>query len=144
MGVRTVERSRVSTATRTKAGAVPPPRGIPGRPTTPKPEPENGLEYWGRVVFHSIGVGALALVLLFLVVLLGVGVYGMIVWSLTGWDLASIDWKSYESMANGALWLVFAVGTGVGLWFFSGAAWRLIREWGRKRRPQPRRPAARR
>jgi hypothetical protein len=141
--VRTVERSRVSTSTRTKSGAVPRRAGIPGQAATRKPEPESGLEYWGRVVFHSIGVGALALALLFLLVLLGVGVYGLIVWSLTGWDLASIDWKSYESTAKGVLWLVFATGTGVGLWFFSGAAWKLIREWGRKRRPHSR-PAARR
>jgi len=93
------------------------------------------LEYWGRVVFHSIGVGALALLALFFLVLLGVGVYGLIVWSWTEWDLSSIDWGPYGSVANGVLGLVFAVGTGVGLWFFSGAAWRFIREWGRKKRP---------
>lgn len=87
-------------------------------------------------------MGALALFALFVLVLLGVGVYGLIIWSWTGWDLASPDWGPYESMANLVEGLVFAVGTGVGLWFFSGAAWRLIREWGRKKRLQ--RAAARR
>jgi hypothetical protein len=92
-----------------------------------------------------MGVGALALLLLFWAVLIGVGLYGQIVWALTGWDLADVNVHAYRPHAMAFLWLVFAGGTGVGLWFFSGAAWKMIRDWGRKKAAaRPRRPTSRR
>ena len=143
--MKTVEPSRVSGGTAARpAGSVPRP-AISARTTVAKPVPESTLERWGKLLFHSIGVGALALLLLFFAVLVGVGLYGQFVWALTGWDLADVNVHAYRPLAIGLLWLVFAGGTGVGLWFFSGAAWKMIREWGRKKVVvRPRRAAAKR
>lgn len=76
------------------------------------------------ILFYAMGVGALALVILFFVVLLGIGLYGQFVWALTMWDLSSIRSAAVKPWAHLTLWSVFLSGTGVGVWFFGGFAWK--------------------
>jgi len=80
------------------------------------------------VAFYAVGVGALALVLLFFVVLAGVGLYGQLVWTFTQWDLSSVRSEVVKPWAQLTLWTVFLSGTAVGIWFFGGYAWRNLNQ----------------
>jgi hypothetical protein len=76
------------------------------------------------ILFYAMGVGALALVILFFVVLLGIGLYGQLIWTFTMWDLSSVRSAAVKPWAHLTLWTVFLSGTGVGVWFFGGFAWK--------------------
>ena len=82
------------------------------------------VDHWTMVLFYAMGVGALALMALFFLALLAVGLYGQFVWSFTQWDLSSIRSAAVKPWAHFTLWAVFAAGTGVGVWFFGGYAWK--------------------
>lgn len=90
------------------------------------PSQTAGVDHWTMVLFYAIGVGVLALVVLFLLVLFGIGLYGQFVWTFTQWDLSSIRSAAVKPWAQLTLWTVFLAGTGVGIWFFGGYAWRNI------------------
>ena len=76
------------------------------------------------VLVYAIGVGALALMLFFLLSLFAIGVYSQLVWTFTQWDLASVRSAMLRPWAHFTLAIVFLAGTGVGIWFFGGYAWR--------------------
>jgi hypothetical protein len=76
------------------------------------------------VLFYAMSVGVLALVALFFLVLMAVGLYGQFVWTLTQWDLSSVQSSVVKPWAHFTLAMVFLAGTTVGLWFFSGYAWK--------------------
>jgi hypothetical protein len=78
------------------------------------------------VLFYAMGVGVLALAAFFLIVLMGVGLYGQLVWTFTQWDLSSVRSAAVKPWAHFMLWMVFLCGTLVGVWFFSGYAWKSL------------------
>jgi hypothetical protein len=71
-----------------------------------------------------MGIGVIAVSILLFLVLMAVWLYGQFVWTFTRWDLANVRLTPYKSLAYLILGATFAAGTGVGLWCFSGAAWR--------------------
>ena len=85
-----------------------------------RPDPTD--QHWTMLLFQSLSAGVMAIFAGFIAVLLVVGVYVIIVWPLTFWDLANLDWESYGSWVDTALWSVFAGGTLAGYWCFSGHA----------------------
>jgi hypothetical protein len=79
------------------------------------------------ILFYALGGGALALVLFFFLALCVIGLYSQFVWTFTMWDLSSVRSVLLRPSANFTLLMVFACGTGVGAWFFSGYAWRHLK-----------------
>jgi ABC-type Fe3+ transport system permease subunit len=78
---------------------------------------------FGMLVFESLSVGGIAVFVALVAVLVLVGIYSYFVWPFTYWDLSSLK------LENGAWWeyalgTVFAAGSAVGFWCFSGAAFR--------------------
>jgi hypothetical protein len=88
------------------------------------PKTTAGVDHWTMVLFYAMGVGALALVVLFFVVLFVIGLYGQFVWTFSMWDLSSVRSAAVRPWAHLTLWAVFLGGTGLGVWFFGGYAWR--------------------
>jgi hypothetical protein len=83
--------------------------------------PASDEQDWGMLIFESLSAGGIAVFLAFVVVLVLAGVYGLVVWPLTHWDLAHVNGGSWW---KGALGLIFALGTIIGFWCFSGAAFK--------------------
>jgi hypothetical protein len=77
------------------------------------------------VLFYSLGFGTVAVVALLFTVLMGVWMYGQFVWTFTHWDLANVRLTPFKSLAYLIVGGTFVGGTCVGLWIFSGAAWRM-------------------
>jgi hypothetical protein len=86
------------------------------------------------VLFYSMGFGAIAVGILFFAVLVMVFLYGQLIWSFTQWDLSSVRLTPFKSLAYLILIGTFVGGTCVGLWCFSGAAWRQRAAQSRRRR----------
>jgi hypothetical protein len=95
-----------------------------GKAPTSQPS-TSGIDHWSIVLFYSMGIGVMAVSILLFLVLMAVWLYGQFVWTFTRWDLANVRLTPYKSLAYLILGATFAAGTGVGLWCFSGAAWRL-------------------
>lgn len=91
---------------------------------TQNAQPSASVDHWTMVLFYAMGVGVLALMALFLIALLAIGLYGQFVWTFTQWDLSSIRSAAVKPWAHFTLWMVFAGGTAVGIWFFGGYAWK--------------------
>jgi hypothetical protein len=79
------------------------------------------------ILFYALGGGALALILFFLLALCVIGLYSQFIWTFTMLDLSSVHSALLRPWANFTLFGVFGFGTGVGLWFFSGYAWRHLK-----------------
>jgi hypothetical protein len=90
------------------------------------------IDHWSAVLLYSMGFGAIAVGILLFAVLVMVFLYGQLIWSFTQWDLSSVRLTPFKSLAYLILIGTFVGGTCVGLWCFSGAAWR-------QRAAQPRR-----
>jgi ABC-type sugar transport system permease subunit len=71
-----------------------------------------------------MGFGVLAVMVLLFFVLVLVWLYGQFVWSFTQWDMANVRLTPFKPLANLIVAGTFLGGTCVGLWCFSGAAWR--------------------
>lgn len=98
-------------------------RIAPGKAPTSQPS-TSGIDHWSIVLFYSMGIGVMAVSILLFLVLMAVWLYGQFVWTFTRWDLANVRLTPYKLLAYLILGATFAAGTGVGLWCFSGAAWR--------------------
>jgi len=97
------------------------------RPTLPKssaPPSSGAVDHWSAIFFYSLGFGATAVGILLFAVLLLVSLYGQFVWTFTQWDGASIRLTPFKSLAYLIIIGTFVGGVCVGLWCFSGAAWR--------------------
>jgi hypothetical protein len=75
------------------------------------------------LVFESLSAGGIAVFGALFTVLLLVGIYSYFVWPFTHWDLANLQ------LENGSWWkyalgIIFAAGSAMGFWCFSGAAFR--------------------
>jgi len=71
-----------------------------------------------------MGFGTIAVGILLFAVLVIVFLYGQFVWTFTQWDGAGIRLTPFKSLAYLIIFGTFVGGTCVGLWCFSGAAWR--------------------
>jgi hypothetical protein len=71
-----------------------------------------------------MGFGAIAVGILLFAVLLVVWLYGQFIWAFTQWDLANVRLTPFKALAQLIIVATFVGGTCVGLWCFSGAAWR--------------------
>lgn len=76
------------------------------------------------MLFYSLGFGMTAVGILLFAVLLIVSLYGQFIWTFTQWDMANVRLTPFKSLAYLILAGTFVGGTCVGLWCFSGAAWR--------------------
>jgi ABC-type sugar transport system permease subunit len=76
------------------------------------------------VLLYSMGIGTIAVAALLFLVLMVVCLYGQLVWSFTHWDLADVRLTPFKPLAYFLLAGTFIGGTCVGLWCFSGAAWK--------------------
>ena len=76
------------------------------------------------MLFYSLGIGTVAVAALLFMVLMGVWMYGQFVWTFTHWDLANVRLTPFKSLAYLIVGGTFVGGTCVGLWIFSGAAWK--------------------
>lgn len=76
------------------------------------------------MLLYSVGIGTLAVAALLFTVLMAVWMYGQFVWTFTHWDLANVRLTPFKSLAYLVVGVTFVVGTGAGLWIFSGAAWK--------------------
>jgi hypothetical protein len=94
----------------------------PGRSPVQRPGPAE--QHWSMLLFESFSAGVIALGFGFAAVLVVVGLYVILVWPLTFWDLANYGLEKYAWWAKAALWSVFAAGSLVGYWCFSGAAFK--------------------
>ncbi|MBZ5721482.1 MAG: hypothetical protein LAO03_13975 [Acidobacteriia bacterium] len=113
---------------------------MPSAQTKPSnPEP---LKHWTMIVFESLSVGITAILVIVGVALLAVGVYVQVIWPLTEWDLTDLHLGAYRPTVHFFLLVIFMVGSLVGFWFISGAAWGSKPE--RSRSPQPRQPERKR
>jgi uncharacterized membrane protein YsdA (DUF1294 family) len=79
---------------------------------------------WPMLIFESLSAGMITVLLVLAAVLVLVGIYTGVVWSITKWDLAFAHSAKYRLWAERTLWLIFAAGSGLGFWYFSGAAFR--------------------
>ncbi len=79
---------------------------------------------WFMLLFESLGAGIMAVTFGLVTVMVVVGVYVIVVWPLTFWDLANLGLERYAAWTNTVLWSVFACGTVLGYWLFSGAAFK--------------------
>ena len=82
------------------------------------------VDHWSAILFYSLGFGTTAVGILMLAVLLVVSVYGQFVWKFTQWEGAIIRLTPFKSLAYLIIIGTFVGGVCVGLWCFSGAAWR--------------------
>ena len=82
------------------------------------------VDHWSVILFYSMGFGAIAVAILLFAVLVAVWFYGQFIWSFTQWDLANVRLTPFKSLAQLIIVATFVGGTCVGLWCFSGAAWR--------------------
>jgi ABC-type multidrug transport system permease subunit len=82
------------------------------------------VDHWSAILFYSMGFGAIAVGILLFAVLVVVWFYGQFIWSFTQWDLANVRLTPFKSLAQLIVVATFLGGTCVGLWCFSGAAWR--------------------
>lgn len=85
--------------------------------------PTGNKQGLGMLVFESLSAGGIAVFVALAGVLILVGTYSYFVWPFTHWDLANVK------LGNGSWWeyalgLIFAAGSAIGFWCFSGAAWR--------------------
>ena len=97
------------------------------RPTLPRsstPPASDAVDHWSAILFYSLGFGATAVAILLFAVLVVVWFYGQFVWTFTQWDGASIRLTPFKSLAYLIIIGTFVGGVCVGLWCFSGAAWR--------------------
>jgi hypothetical protein len=76
------------------------------------------------LLFESVSAGGIAVLAAILAILLLVGVYSELVWPYTKWDLASLDPGTSQHYLEYLLGAVFAAGSALGFWSFSGAAFR--------------------
>jgi hypothetical protein len=102
---------------------------MPARPAAAKAPGSAQAEYgavdhWSVILFYSMGFGAIAVGILLFAVLVAVWFYGQFIWSFTQWDLANVRLTPFKSLAQLIVVATFLGGTCVGLWCFSGAAWR--------------------
>lgn len=88
------------------------------------PPSDGAPQHWSMLVFESLSAGAMALFIAIVAVMVVVGAYLLFVWPLTFWDLSNLGLEKYAPWSNKALWSVFAGGTLVGFWAFSGAAFK--------------------
>jgi hypothetical protein len=102
------------------------PRKTAVRPAQKPASEKEILKEWVIVLLESMGVGAVAVILLLAAVLLAVGIYVQIVWPLTDWDLVGVSLESYQSAANAVLTGVFIGGFLAGYWCISGHAWKKL------------------
>jgi hypothetical protein len=86
------------------------------------PPSDGAQQHWSMLVFESLSAGAMALFVAIAAVMVLVGAYLTFVWPLTSWDLSNLGLEKYAPWSGRALWSVFAGGTLVGFWAFSGAA----------------------
>ncbi|MBZ5706131.1 MAG: hypothetical protein LAN63_12315 [Acidobacteriia bacterium] len=105
------------------------------KPKTSEPGP---LKHWAMIVFESLGVGALAIMLVFAAVLVVVGVYVQVVWPLTDWNLVEVSLDPYRSAISTVFFFIFVAASALGFWFISGAAWKNQRPTPSARRVAPR------
>ena len=82
------------------------------------------MDHWSVILFYSMGFGAIAVATLLFAVLVAVWFYGQFIWAFTQWDLANVSLAPFKSLAQLIIGATFVGGTCVGLWCFSGAAWR--------------------
>jgi hypothetical protein len=76
------------------------------------------------LLFESLSAGVMTTAIGLAVVMAVVGAYATLVWPLTFWDLACLGLEKYSSLANTAIWSIFAGGSLAGFWCFSGAAFK--------------------
>jgi hypothetical protein len=96
----------------------------PAEPKRPAASSSGAVDHWSAILFYSLGFGATAVGILLFAVLLVVSLYGQFVWTFTQWDGASIRLTPFKSLAYLIILGTFIGGVCVGLWCFSGAAWR--------------------
>jgi hypothetical protein len=96
----------------------------PAPPIPPAATNPGAVDHWSAILFYSLGFGATAVGILLFAVLLLVSLYGQFVWTFTQWDGASIRLTPFKSLAYLIIIGTFVGGVCVGLWCFSGAAWR--------------------
>jgi len=82
------------------------------------------VDHWSAILFYSMGFGATAVGILLFAVLLIVSLYGQFVWTFTQWDGTNIRLTPFKFPAYLTLAGTFVGGMCVGLWCFSGAAWK--------------------
>lgn len=73
------------------------------------------------LIFESLSAGGIAVFMALTAVLVLVGIYSYFVWPFTHWNLAGVENGAWWQYALGA---VFILGTALGFWCFSGAAFR--------------------
>jgi hypothetical protein len=117
--VPTVDRTRVSRTRPSVAGVT-----DVRQPASSPPQNSGAIDHWSIVLLYSLGFGTVAVAALLFLVLMVVSLYGQLVWSFTYWDLANVSLTPFKSLAYFILLGTFVGGTCVGLWCFSGAAWR--------------------
>jgi hypothetical protein len=115
-------------ATGTRAGAA----GARSGPAASKPgsRPQavsNSVDHWSMVLFYAMGVGVVALIVLFILTLAVIGLYGQFVWTFTHWDLSSVKSELVQPWAHFAMIMAFSLGTCFGVWFFGGYAWKNLK-----------------
>ena len=101
--------------------------GGAARPAVPRSStsPDAGaVDHWSAILLYSLGFGTTAVGILLFAVLLVVSLYGQFVWTFTQWDGASIRLTPFKSLAYLIIIGTFVGGVCMGLWCFSGAAWR--------------------
>lgn len=103
--------------------------GLPARPAPVKAPgsaqaADGAVDHWSVILFYSMGFGAIAVATLLFAVLVAVWFYGQFIWAFTQWDLANVSLAPFKSLAQLIIGATFVGGTCVGLWCFSGAAWR--------------------
>jgi hypothetical protein len=114
-------------ATRTQRSRPTSTTGSAVRPTKPSVGqlPASGaVDHWSAILFYSMGFGTIAVGILLFAVLLAVSLYGQFLWTFTQWDGSSIRLTPFKSLAYFIILGTFVGGMCVGLWCFSGAAWR--------------------
>ena len=118
---------RVPTVDRTRlSGTRPtvPARSETGWPSSSQGKNSGAIDHWSIVLLYSMGIGTIAVAALLFLVLMVVCLYGQLVWSFTHWDLADVRLTPFKPLAYFLLAGTFIGGTCVGLWCFSGAAWK--------------------
>jgi hypothetical protein len=127
--VPTVDRTRLSRTRPSVSGGT-----DVRRPASSQPQNSGAIDHWSIVLLYSMGFGTVAVAALLFLVLMVVCLYGQLVWSFTYWDLANVRLTPFKSLAYFILLGTFVGGTCVGLWCFSGAAWRKSNSTAARRR----------
>jgi hypothetical protein len=92
-------------------------------PAKSKPSSQDPLKHWSMILFESLSVGITAILVIVGAALLAVGLYVQLIWPLTEWDMTDIHLGAYRPTVKFCLIVIFMVGSLVGFWFISGAAW---------------------